>query len=105
MCLTNVSPCLPLREITALCNGLTYGGRLECGSEEVSLATLFVPKMSSLGLPPESWPLKALSGNLALSVVFLCTDGAEAGETSASGISNELEVCIVKQLVCILLKV
>lgn len=60
-----------------VCNSLAYEGRLECGSAEVSQATLSLPRADLLAslLPRDCWLLEALSPALGRSVVFVCTDG------------------------------
>ncbi|XP_029834190.2 DNA replication ATP-dependent helicase/nuclease DNA2 [Ixodes scapularis] len=63
--------------IMDVCNSLAYEGRLECGSAEVSQATLSLPRADLLAslLPRDCWLLEALSPALGRSVVFVCTDG------------------------------
>ncbi|KAL3181916.1 hypothetical protein MRX96_035861 [Rhipicephalus microplus] len=99
------------REITAVCNKLTYAGQLECGSDDVANASLSLPNLSSTlsrVLPPNCWILKAISKELAHAVVFLCTDDlppSHEGDCSGSkGTVSGIEVTIVVQLVRALLK-
>lgn len=100
------------REITAVCNGLTYAGQLQCGSEDVANASLSLPNLSkTLGqvLPADSWMLKAVSGELDRAVVFVCTDALATSEgdycnNSRGSNSSGDEARIVRQLVHVLIK-
>ncbi|KAL1428664.1 hypothetical protein MTO96_003014 [Rhipicephalus appendiculatus] len=99
------------REITALCNKLTYAGQLECGSDNVANASLSLPHLSSTltqVLPPDCWILKAVSKELENAVVFLCTDDLppshEGDGSNSKGTVSGIEVTIIVQLVRVLLK-
>ncbi|KAH6932035.1 hypothetical protein HPB50_002587 [Hyalomma asiaticum] len=99
------------REITALCNKLTYAGQLECGSDDVANASLSLPNLSSTlshVLPPDCWILKAISEELGNAVVFLCTDALpqsrEEDSSESRGTSSKIEATIIVQLIRVLLK-
>ncbi|XP_070390382.1 DNA replication ATP-dependent helicase/nuclease DNA2 [Dermacentor albipictus] len=98
------------REITAVCNKLTYAGQLECGSDDVANASLSLPNLpSTLGrvLPPDSWMLKATSKELEAAVVFVCTDALASSHEDTSdrkGTTSGIEVTIILQLVAVLIK-
>ncbi|XP_037512396.1 LOW QUALITY PROTEIN: DNA replication ATP-dependent helicase/nuclease DNA2-like [Rhipicephalus sanguineus] len=99
------------REITTVCNKLTYAGQLECGSDDVANASLSLPNLSSTlshVLPTDCWILKAISTELKNSVVFVCTDDlppSQEGDCSSSkGTASGIEVTIIVQLVRVLLK-
>ena len=60
--------------ITDLANGLTYGGVLKCGNQEVANGTL---RLTSPQIKMKEWLAKALSTDLEDSVVFVDTSKAK----------------------------
>lgn len=106
------------REITAVCNGLTYAGQLQCGSEDVANASLSLPNLSTMldqELPEDSWMLKAVSSELDKAVMFVCTDALTTSQEDRSSTNGDCnnnksnnsssdEAKIVRQLVHVLLK-
>jgi DNA replication ATP-dependent helicase Dna2 len=91
--------------INILANNLTYGGELECGSEEIEQATLQFPSFISVQQKyvDRPWLLSAIKPGLLHAVVFLDTSllgaikatrsGSESDESTKSPV-NHLEANI-----------
>lgn len=98
------------REITAVCNNLTYAGQLECGSEDVANASLSLPNLPvTLGqtLPVDCWISKVVDTELSRACVFVCIDELplpKEGSSGSKGTTSRVEVRIITQLVHALLK-
>ncbi|CAN7986836.1 unnamed protein product, partial [Ixodes hexagonus] len=93
------------KEIMGACNSLAYEGQLECGSAQVSQASLTLPRMDLLtgSLPRDSWLLEALSPVLERSIVFVCTDGLGRAPDEAPS-CNRREAAILALVLAALLK-
>lgn len=73
--------------VNVLANKLTYGGELECGSEEIEQATLQLPSLTSIQekYADRPWLLSVIKPGLLHAVVFLDTSLLGAVKANRSG--------------------
>jgi DNA replication ATP-dependent helicase Dna2 len=77
--------------VNVLANKLTYGGELECGSQEIEQATLQLPSLTSIQekYADRPWLLSVIKPGLLHAVVFLDTSLLGAIKATRSGNEND----------------
>ncbi|XP_054710406.1 DNA replication ATP-dependent helicase/nuclease DNA2-like [Uloborus diversus] len=92
------------REIMRLCNELSYGGALQCGSENVASAVLDYQNVAAFD-SDKTWLMKLLDSDLKNSFKFLNTETATVKEEEKHNCQkNDFEAEIVVDILRSLLK-